>query len=160
MRKSLALALGMIAVGCATGGRTIEEDDAGVVKDSSPADTRPQDTYQPPEDTGAPDNFVPMDSGTCAQCDLADSMACMGSVCGWDPMMMTSKCGYTLGTGMQGATCGMNTPCAQGYVCVSPANKCLHWCKMPNGTCPQATTCSVMLQMPPMVCGVAYAACQ
>jgi hypothetical protein len=117
------------------------------------------DTWQP-ADTGADDvEILQPDTGTCSACDLSDPNACNGSVCGWDSQMGTSKCGYALGQGQQGAACGQMTPCAQGYVCVSPANKCMHWCKTPNGACPQNTACKIMLQMPPMACGATYAVC-
>lgn len=161
MRQSIAC---FVLCGCATAVTSSEEGpaDTGVliVKDAGKPDTGPADTG--PADSGfiEDDTGVVVDSGTCATCDLANDNACNGTVCGWDPMMGTSKCGYTLGQGTQGAACGANTPCAAGYVCVSPANKCNHWCKLPNGSCPNGSTCKGMLQNPPSVCGATYAVCQ
>ena len=158
--------LSLVLVGCAAG-RVIGDDtgdDSGIFrpKDSGGAhDTgHVQDNY--PEDTGTAqqDTGTPQDSGSCG-CDLSNSSACNGSNCGWDPMAMNSKCGYKLGQGQQGAACSQQNPeCAAGYVCVTPANKCLHWCKKPNGACPQGSACTGAIQNPPIVCGITYNVCQ
>lgn len=166
---SMKTPFALLLVGCAHATVGFEaEDDTGpaLIKEAGAADIYVKDTYVPP----AQDVDVPsMDSGSvtqdagwnCAMCDLANASACQGSVCGWDPNMMSSKCGYTLGQGQQNAPCNGNAPCGPGYVCVTPANKCMHWCQKPTGAgCPQGTQCTVNLQNPPVICGVTYAVCQ
>jgi len=138
------------------------DSDAGMqlaLKDAAP-DSSSQDHWQPQLDSGSvQDTSVTLDSSMCG-CDLSDPNACMGTVCGWDPQANDSKCGYQVGQGTQGSPCSQQNPsCAPGYVCVTPANKCVHWCKKPNGACPQGSACTGSLQNPPVVCGVTYNVC-